>query len=65
MSRWKTKGDPGGRPNLFCPKCDRCMATKEDVRSREERGFCERCSETSVASEFQADVVTIVLNEGA
>jgi hypothetical protein len=41
------------------------MYSKEDVRSRTERGFCARCSETSSSSEYQPDVVTIVLGEGA
>lgn len=62
---WKRKGTPTDRPALFCPRCDRCMYTKEDVRSRADRGFCARCSETSTTSEYQLDVVTIVLGEGA
>ncbi len=61
---WKRKGDPSNRPDLFCRKCGRCMYTKEDVRSRDDRGVCSRCSENSTVSE-QSDVVTIVLGEGA
>ncbi len=62
---WKRKGDPTDRPALFCPKCDRCLYTKDDMRSYKDRGFCERCSETASVSDAQADVVTIVIRERA
>jgi hypothetical protein len=60
---WKRKGDPSGRPDLFCKKCGRCMYTKDDVRSRADRGICSRCSENSAVFE-QSDVITIVIGAG-
>lgn len=62
---WKRKGNPTERLALFCPKCQKCMYTKEDVRSRDERGFCSRCSSEGGVGEFQPDVITIVIGEGA
>jgi len=51
------------RPRLFCPQCQRCMYTKEDLQSRESRGICHACVQGTDSSEYRTDVVRIVLGE--
>lgn len=47
--------------SLFCPQCDVCMYTTEDVKSRDSRGLCSTCVEGEV-NEFRNDVVRIVVD---
>jgi hypothetical protein len=49
------------RPPLFCPQCEKCMYTREDVHSRELRGICMNCTDGRL-SEYQIDVVRIVID---
>ena len=61
---WKIQDkNPVPRPRLFCPECERCMYTKEDLESRERLGVCATCVPGKGPSEGRSDVVRIVLGE--
>lgn len=46
---------------LFCPQCDVCMCSVEDVKSRDSRGLCSSCVAGDV-NHFRNDVVRIVVD---
>lgn len=51
------------RPRLFCPTCNKCMYTKEDIQSRDFRGICNTCTTNNNSLKYHADEIVIVLNE--
>jgi hypothetical protein len=64
LNGWKIKDNSGiERPKLFCPQCDRCMYTKEDVQSRDTRGICSLCIKDQPESENRHDVIQMIIED--